>query len=379
MKVIHLPSTVGGNPQGISRHLRELGIDSKTWTLVQNYFAYPSDYVILNESDSIFKKDLKKSFALRYIFQFDIVFFNFGTGLYDPYYETINTANLAKHKKAYVVFYNYFNRFLGRVEVKLLKWLNKPIFIQYQGDDARQGDYCLQNFQITIANRVGPEYYNKDSDDLKRKRIKFYSSYAHKIYALNPDLLHVLPESASFLPYSHISLSDWSPQFTQKEDRPLRIGHAPSHRAAKGTDLVIDAIEKLKREGYNFELVLIEGLSNSDAKEIYKTIDVLIDQLFAGWYGGLAVEAMALGKPVIAYIRQNDLKFIPKQMSEDLPIVRAEPSTIYDVLKQILNLSRDQLLDKAMLSRQYVEKWHNPITIAKQLKHDMDIAIEKIR
>ena len=77
------------------------------------------------------------------------------------------------------------------------------------------------------------------------------------------------------------------------------IGHAPSHRAVKGTNLIIDALNSLKKKGFSFELVLIEGLSNSEARKKYETVDVLVDQLFAGWYGGLAVEAMALGKPVL--------------------------------------------------------------------------------
>ena len=54
-----------------------------------------------------------------------------------------------------------------------------------------------------------------------------------KIYALNPDLLHVLPGCAEFLPYSHIDLSEWTPVYPTRSNHPLRIGHAPSHRAVK--------------------------------------------------------------------------------------------------------------------------------------------------
>lgn len=378
MKVIHLPTTVGGNPQGISRHLRDLGVDSETWTIHQNFFGYPSDKVILNVDDPLFKREWKKICAMRYMFMCDIAFFNFGSGLYDPFF-TVKTDPLSRLKEILLSVYITYNRFMGRLEVQLLKWMGKRLFIQYQGDDARQGDFSLENYRITIARQVGPDYYNSVTDEAKRRRIAYYDTFAEKTYALNPDLLHVLPKTASFLPYGHISLKEWSPVYNQMEVRPLRIGHAPSHRAAKGTDLILGATEKLKLAGYEFELVLVEGLSNSAAKQMYKTIDVLVDQLFAGWYGGLAVEAMALGKPVIAYIRQDDLQYIPEQMSKDLPILRAEPNTIYDVLEYVLNLSREQLFDKAVQSRQYVEKWHNPITIAKQIKHDMENAIETKR
>ena len=94
------------------------------------------------------------------------------------------------------------------------------------------------------------------------------------------------------------------------EKRPLRIGHAPSDRKTKGTQLIIDALDSLNQSGYRFEFILIEGLSNEEARKKYETIDVLVDQLFAGWYGGLAVEAMALGKPVLVYLREEDFKFV---------------------------------------------------------------------
>jgi len=376
MKVIHLPTTVGGNPQGISRHLRELGVESETWAVSQNYFGYPADKVLTNEKDGLVKKELYKLFALRYVFKCDIAFFNFGSGLYTPYY-AINVLTKLGVKMILAYLYRAYSGLLSKIEVGLLKALRKPIFIQYQGDDARQGDYCLANCSVTFAGRVGPGYYSRASDEAKRKRIAYYASVATKIYALNPDLLHVLPKSAEFLPYSHISLDDWSPIYTQMEDRPLRIGHAPSHRGVKGTELIIDAAEKLRQAGYDFEFVLVEGLSNAEAKEVYKTIDVLIDQLFAGWYGGLAVEAMALGKPVIAYIRHDDLQFIPAKMRDDLPIIQAEPESIYKVLGQVLSMPRYDLLDLAKRSRAYVEHWHDPKAIAQRIKTDMEIALEQ--
>lgn len=378
MKVIHLPTTVGGNPQGISRHLRELGVESETWAVKQNYFGYPADKVITSVNDGSILRHGKKLFALRYVFQCDLVFFNFGAGLFSPYI-AIKSQKISVLTRTLAYVYSAYSGFLAKIEVGLLKVLKKPIFIQYQGDDARQGDFCRSNFSVTFADQVEPGYYTEVSDQAKRKRITYYTTIAEKIYALNPDLLHVLPETAEFLPYSHISLIDWSPIFTQMEDRPLRIGHAPSHRGVKGTELIIDAAGRLKQAGYDFEFVLVEGLSNAEAKEVYKTVDVLVDQLFAGWYGGLAVEAMALGKPVVAYIRQEDLHFIPESMRNDLPIFQAEPNTIVDVLKEILVLPRSQLLEKAKQSRAYVEKWHDPVSIAKRIKQDMEKAVGKIR
>ncbi len=375
MKVIHVPSTVGGNPQGMSRALNRIGVDSSTWVIQQNYFGYPADKVIAPKKAGILLVEFLKILSLRYIIQCDVVFMNYGAGIYQPH-PYIHKYNNNLFKNALIDLYCWYIGVMARIEFWLLKYFNVKIYVQYQGDDARQGDYSIANYEINFAQYLPESYYNKFSDSLKRKRIEFVDKFADKIYALNPDLLNVLPYRAEFLPYSHIDLFDWIPVYNQNENRPLRVGHAPSNRLVKGTDFLIEAVERLRCDGYNIDFVLIEGLANKEAKKIYATLDVLVDQLLAGWYGGLAVEAMALGKPVIAYIRNDDLKHIPEQMKNDLPIINANISTIYEILKNIILMPRGELLKLAHKSRAYVENWHDSDRIAHDLKLDME---EKLR
>lgn len=366
IKVIHLPTTVGGNPQCISRHMNEIGLDSEAWAIKQNYLGYPADKFISKSTDGIFITEIKKLFALRYIFMFDIAFFNFGTGLYTPY-PNINFKNCNVVVRIIFPLYYAYSTLMAKLEIMLLGILKRVVLIQYQGDDVRQGDFSLNNFDISIASRVDSGYYNTISDARKRKRVHLYSKIARKIYALNPDLLYMLPPSAKFLPYSHISIDEWNPSYTQMDERPLRIGHAPTNRDVKGTEFIIEAVERLQALGYKLELILVEGMAHSHAKKIYNTIDVLVDQLFAGWYGGLAVEAMALGKPVVCYIREKDLIFIPDEMRDDLPIINACSYNLYDVLLGLVTKPRVELLELAKASRKYVEKWHNPNLIVKDI------------
>jgi hypothetical protein len=113
---------------------------------------------------------------------------------------------------------------------------------------------------------------------------------------------------------------------------------------------------------------MIEGVAHTEALKLYANADLLIDQLLAGWYGGLAVELMALAKPVIAYIREEDMHFIPRAMREQLPVVNATPQSIYPVLRDLLTVRRHQLRDLGTRGRKYVETWHDPIRIASTLK-----------
>src|SRR5262249_45058988 len=145
--------------------------------------------------------------------------------------------------------------------------------------------------------------------------------------------------------------------------------HAPSHRGFKGTRYVLDAIKRLQTEdAIDFEFILVEKLSHQDAIEVYKRADLLVDQLLAGWYGALAVELMALGKPVICYLRQEDFRFLPPGMGEELPMIGATPNSIYTVLKDWLTAPRSELIRLGQRGRQFMERWHNPLSIANDLK-----------
>tara|TARA_Y100000994_G_scaffold235520_1_gene225266 strand:+ start:1555 stop:2757 length:1203 start_codon:yes stop_codon:yes gene_type:complete len=372
LKIIHLPNNIGGNPAGLSKFLNHNGFKSKFTVISKNKFSYYSpENIIAKENDSLFLIEIKKILALRYIFKNDIIFFNFGTGLFSHFI----VRDMKKYKNFREVIqnkiYDYYSYIMSYFEVFLIKLLRKKLLIQYQGDDARQGDYCLKNYKINIATQVSKGYYNLESDQGKRKAIEFYSKFCDKIYALNPDLINVLPIGTNFLPYSHVDLKKWVPHYIKNDQNPIKIGHAPTNREVKGTKFIINAIDKLKREGYEFEFLLIESTSNRKAKEIYKTIDIMIDQLFAGWYGGLALELMSLGKPVVSYIRQEDLLNIPLEMKNEIPIINSNSEQIYKTLKDLINTPKSKLLHKGKLSRKFVEKWHDPNKIAQKIIKDI--------
>ena len=65
--------------------------------------------------------------------------------------------------------------------------------------------------------------------------------------------------------------------------------------------------------------------------------DIVVEQLIYGWWGSTGIETMALGKPVVCYLRsewkENFLNHFKEYSS--LPIVEADTSTIYEVLKKL--------------------------------------------
>ncbi len=379
LRVVHVPSSVGGNPQGLSTQLRALGVHSEVWALDSNPFGYRADRTLWSADDGLLQREWKRLLAIwRVARDFDIVHFNFGTTLAEaiPFRREIDRGLRRKVKTAVTSVYR---RLLLQVELTLYRLSGLVTFIHYQGDDARQGDVC-RRFQYAIAHVVSDGYYCRSTDRFKRRMIAKMARYCRQVYAVNPDLLHVLGPGARFVPYCHISLHEWSPvPFLSDASRPLRIGHAPSHRGVKGTDLIVDAASRLKAEGLVFDLDLVEGLTQAEARKRYENIDVMIDQLHAGWYGGLAVEALALGKPVIVYLREADLQFIPDAMRDELPFIRATPDDIGDVLLKVLSMPKTELAEFSRRGRAFVDRWHDPLKIAAEIKGDYEAAIKQQR
>ena len=369
MRVLHAPSSTGGNPQALSRALRRLGVESSSLVVSQNYLAYQADIVLHSPGRSIMLRELRRVWAIATeLPRCDVVHYNAGTTIASAYAVEFRLRHGLRGvlRQAYAAYL----RLLQGLEIAYVRWLGKAVFVTYQGDDARQGDYCLAHYPITFASRVGPGYYSPTSDAFKRTSIARLCGLASAVYSVNPDLLHVLPASASFVPYGHVFLDEWVPAYSQDHAGPLRILHAPSHRLVKGTDLILAALDELKAEGCAFELLLVEGMSNAQAREVYAQADVLVDQVFAGWYGGLAVELMALGKPVLAYIREEDLGFIDPEMCQELPVVQTTPDSVKAVLRGVLETPRKDLVALGRRSRAFVERWHDPMRIAAHIKQD---------
>lgn len=378
LRVVHVPSSVGGNPQGLSTQLRGLGVDSEVWALDSNSFGYRADRILWAPGDGLLVREWKRLRAIWTVSrEFDIIHFNFGTTLAEPLpmRRDVDHGLVRKFK---TLVNGLYRRVLFRFEIALYRLHGRPMFIHYQGDDARQGDVSLARFRYSIAHQVGGGYYCRLSDAFKRGMIRTMAQVCAQVYAVNPDLLYVLRPGARFIPYCHILLDEWPPRFIDPAGTsPLRIGHAPSHRGVKGTDLIFAALDRLRSAGYAFELDIIEGVSQEEARKRYAKVDVVVDQLHAGWYGGLAVEAMALGKPVLVYIREDDLQFVPDQMRADLPFIQVTPDTIEDGLRRVLAMPRTELRDLAMRSRAYVERWHNPAMIAAEILQDYQAALSR--
>lgn len=145
-------------------------------------------------------------------------------------------------------------------------------------------------------------------------------------------------------------------------DRPLRVGHAPNHGHFKGTRYLVGAIERLQARGYPIELVSVSGVANSEVIALFRSCDIVADQFIAGFHGYTALEGMALGKPVLCYLRNARAVIDPSTC----PIINCSPDTLEETLRRCLDGDFD-LTELGRRSRAYIEHYYSLEAVAIRL------------
>lgn len=141
------------------------------------------------------------------------------------------------------------------------------------------------------------------------------------------------------------------------------ILHAPSRRGVKGTDYVLQAMEKLKQEGIPFTFRLIENMPNPEVRKELTEADILVDELYSETIGVLSAEAMASG--TVTLVRyMPDYAGVPS----GCPAVNVTKDTLVDRLRNII-IDRSLRQRLAEAGRPYVELNNNHIEIARNILH----------
>jgi glycosyltransferase involved in cell wall biosynthesis len=142
----------------------------------------------------------------------------------------------------------------------------------------------------------------------------------------------------------------------------LLIVHAPSSRRRKGTEHVIAACD-----GLDADLELVEDLHHEEARVRYRAADIVVDQLNAGWYGLFAIEAMALGKPVVTFLHDEAVRRTEEAFGVRVPIVNASKESLRDRLPELVAAGPAERRRIGAESRAYVEQVHDIERIADRL------------
>lgn len=348
LKIVHAPVNIGNQPAALSNAEKLLQCKSKVVVNYNTWLKYPNDIEISPYN----KKNLKNIFkriiyALFFCFSSDVLHYYFGRSL--MCWDDFGSENK-----------------LWYSDLKLAKKLGKKVIMTLQGCDVRIAKLSEQMNQFTACTKGqcnSFEYCYSIYDAQRQQFIKSILPLVDKIFFLNPELGHFI-DKGDFLPYATITVNDYEYTLPNTNGK-ITIIHAPSDESIKGTALIKEAVDLLKNI-YDIDFILVKGKTHDEAMEIYKKADIAIDQVLCGWYGAFAVELMAMGKPVMCYIRENDLKYIPEKMKQDLPILRIQPDNLYNDIKQIID-KRSDWISWSKASIEFAKKWHDPNKIAQAM------------
>lgn len=311
MRIVHAPTEISGQMGTLVQGLRTAGYAAIGYNWFHSYLNYSGKVV---RTDAY---ELKKMIDLL-----------------------ANQANILH-------FHNGNSFLVNLQDIRMLGEMGAQMVMHHWGNDVR----TVTRNRALNPYPMPPSYY---SDDIIDERLRYFRQHIrHAIvqdYELYPHVsdyyehVHVLPLACDVgaIPYV-------CPSAEQKS--PIVI-HAPTNRAFKGSEYVEKAIREL-HGACSFTYQAVENTSHAEAMELYRGADIIIDQILCGTYGMLSVEAMAMGKVVVAYIRDD----VRAQFPAELPIVSANPDTLREVLRALIgDPERRALLGQA--GRAYVERYH---------------------
>ena len=247
---------------------------------------------------------------IRNLFQFGSFLMNHNICSFDVYHYNWPIASLLPNNK----------------DIVWLKKKDRKIFLHYHGSDIR---------------------YKKEKRILKDVHGKFIST---------PDLFKFLPD-ATWLPFP-FDIRGLERKTTWNET-PFII-HAPSDRQKKGTDIIVRAVNELKKT-HRVTFELIEHRPPSYVQEKMSMADIVIDQIGPGWYGKVTLEALYSGAVSCFYMDRSLLKYVPFEFHADIT-----PDSILDTLIEILE---DESLRNQLRSRgyEYLIQYHDSQKIMDRL------------
>ena len=362
LKIIHLPVDIGGSAAGLAAAQRRLGHDAVCYSLQWSALGFNGD-VSLEPPPGAPGRLLRREagrFALlaRTLAGADVVHCHFGRTALSVRALPQSEPGAGGFGEALRLAYA---RALWMKDLPLWRLAGKRVAMTFYGDELRQADIaCARNphSHLHLPDVAAPL---AGREPAQRRLAALSARYADVLYATNPDLLEFLPQRARLLPYSN-TLPAAPPPWPG--EGPLKILHMPTHRAVKGSDLIGAAVARLRAEGEAIELTEIENTANDEALAAIGAHHLLVDQLRVGWYGGVAVEAMAQARPVIAYLHPADLRLAPPELAAALPVISADPGSIVDVLRAQARRPRGELRVIGERSRAFADLFHDPLKIA---------------
>lgn len=211
--------------------------------------------------------------------------------------------------------------------VKKMKSLGKKIICCYTGSDLRTRGVIPAIDNIADLNVT----------------VEFDHLFIH------PNIKHV------FFPFDEQKFD-----YKKKSSNKIRIGHAPTNRAAKGSDVIIPALNEIA-EKYPVEIVLIENMSYKDAIFVKQSCDIFVDQIGDLGYGINSLESLAMGIATCSCLAPGFEEKYP-----DHPFIVIDKLNLKEKLIELVS-NNEKLNEKTEYGRKWVEQTHDAVKVVQRI------------
>lgn len=249
-------------------------------------------------------------------------------------------------------------------DVALLKVLNVPGIVEWVGSDIRipEVEFAENSYYTEVFDK-GYEYRPYESQKDSHRRQQRFADLGFTCLAGEGMLQYVQRDifPNPIVLRRRVVMEDMPLRLPDPNKRRPLVVHSPTRQITKGTDAVLRAVESLKSE-LDFDFQLVSGVPHKEALQIMANADIFLDQFVLGDWGGAALEALAMGKPVVCYLKPSILQYYPP----GLPLVNATKDTLREVLKELLvDGSRRRSLGEQ--GRAYAETYYDTRVVVQDL------------
>lgn len=328
MHVFHGPVEISGQVYNSAEAIRQTGHDAHAVVFEPHEYGYDYDEAIYPHGfPGKWRSRIRRtSFVPRALHRFDVFNYWFGRTI------------------------------LNELELRAASALGKPVVMTFCGSEIRSIPRAAEKNPYMDAE----SWPKSPVEEAYLERLNQHIDAAIAPYReLKPHVERHF-DRVEFIPRA-VDCRAIQPRDTGPSTETVQVAHAPSDRGVKGTEYVEGAVSRLESEGYDIELVVIEGRHDEVIVQLQQA-DIVVDQLRLGCFGVVALEAMAAGTPVICYLRDD----LQAQYPESLPIVNATPDSISGVLGELVSdQGRRERLGQE--GRRYVEMHHSLPVVGEQL------------
>ncbi len=327
----------------INRYLRRLaGAPPRIWHGI--YPLHMTPYMVQADraagfpSRSVVRHSRQINYALVRDDDFDIVVQQPGVPWDEVHWRCL--IDLLRHGDIWVAYFDclFFRPDQTRANTwafRLVRMVGVSIIVAPHGGDVIYRDRFINRYDvIDRMQRDYPAWDLVENSVVARARVELFCRYAAFVLGADSFLQRYLPRKDLVFKYFPMDCDALRPADGNVTNSPPVVIHAPNHRLIKGTDYLLDAIDRLQGAGVSCTLELVEQVPRLEAQRRYRESDIIADQFCIGAFGVFAVEGLALGKPVLSYLDQEHLG----DPVFNLPIVNTNRENIVAVLAVLLQL-----------------------------------------